>query len=96
MREPLFRFVAAFRAIRAGKTPEPVTIRARDYVQYETAELNAMLAALRERDAQLGALEERVAALAEWASARGESEALALAGELEAACKALRPAREAK
>jgi hypothetical protein len=96
MRGPLFRFVAAFRAIREGRTPEPVTIRASDYVQEETAELNAMLEALRERDGELAALEERVAALAEWASARGETEALALAGEVEAACKRLRALREAK
>ena len=93
MRGPLFRFVAAFRAIRAGKTPEPVTIRATDYVQKETAELNAMLETLRERDARLGTLEERIAALAEWASARGEAEALTLAGEIEAACKTLRARR---
>jgi len=90
MRGPLFRFVAAFRAIREGRVPEAVTIRATDYVQEETAELNEMLDALREREVRLGELEECVAALSEWASDRGESGALALAGEVEAACKALR------
>jgi hypothetical protein len=96
MRGPLFRFVAAFRAIREGRTPEAVTIRASDYVQHETAELNAMLEALRQRDVQLGALEERVASLAEWVTTRAEPEALAFVSEIEAACKALRARREAK
>ena len=95
MRAPLFRFVGAFRAISAGAVPEPIVIRATDYVQDESAELNAMLGVLKERErgraAALARLEERAAALAEWASARGDAEALALAGALEAECKALRP-----
>jgi hypothetical protein len=96
MRGPLFRFVAAFRALAAGRVPEPIVIRATDYVQDESAELNALLAALRERElARSGALarlEERAAALAEWAGAHGSAEAIALANALEAECKALRPA----
>lgn len=94
MRGPLFRFVAAFRAIREGGVPEAVVIRETDYVQEECAELNAMLAALRAREAAraeaLERVEERVAALAERAGARGEAELVALADALEAECKALR------
>jgi hypothetical protein len=95
MRAPLFRFVSTFRAISAGAIPEPIVIRATDYVQDESTELNAMLGVLkvreRERDAALERIEECAGALAEWASARGDAEALALAGALEAGCKALRP-----
>lgn len=94
MRGPLIRFVTAFRAIREGGLPDAVVIRATDYVQEECAELNAMLAALRAReDARAEALErveERAASLAEWASARGEAQLVALTDALEAECKALR------
>jgi hypothetical protein len=94
MRAPLFRFVSAFRAISAGAVPEPIVIRATDYVQDESAELNAMLAALKERarsrESALDRVEERSAALAEWATSRGDAEAVALAGALEAECKTLR------
>jgi hypothetical protein len=96
MRGPLYRFVASFRAISAGIVPEPVVIRATDYVQEESAELNAMLATLRERERSrataIAQLEERAAALAEWAAAHGNADAIALANELEAACKAVRRA----
>ena len=93
MRGPLFRFVVAFRALAAGRVPDPVVIRATDYVQDECAELNAMLAALRERAraraSRVACVEECAAALAEWAGARGEADAIALADALEAECKAL-------
>ena len=95
MRAPLFRFVSTFRAISEGRVPEPIVIRATDYVQDESAELNAMLGVLeereRERAAALERIEERAAALTEWAHARGDAEALALASALEAECKTLRP-----
>ena len=39
MRGPLFRFVAAFRALAAGRVPEAVVIRATDYVQEFTKEI---------------------------------------------------------
>jgi methyl-accepting chemotaxis protein len=94
MRGPLFRFVAAFRAIARGVIPEPVVIRATDYVQDETAELNAMLAALRERARERGDATERVAEraaqLCERAAATGDAELAALADALETECKALR------
>ncbi len=94
MRGPLFRFVAAFRALSGGAVPDPIVVRATDYVQEETAALNAMLGALRaqaaERAAACARIEERAADLAEWASARGDGEAIALAAALEAECKALR------
>ncbi len=94
MRGPLFRFVAVFRALAAGSLPEPVVIRATDYVQDEAAELNAMLGAMRERALArahgIARVEECTAALAEWASAHGDADAIALADALEAECKALR------
>ena len=94
MRGPLFRFVAAFRALAAGRVPEAVVIRATDYVQEECAELNAMLEALRARErVRAGALErveEHAALLAEWASASGDRQLAAMTDALEAECKALR------
>jgi hypothetical protein len=94
MRGPLFRFVVVFRALAEGTLPEPVVIRATDYVQGESAELNAMLAALRAeaaaRASALARIEERAAELAEWAGAHGAPDAIALADALEADCKALK------
>ena len=96
MSEPLVRFVAAFRAVARGARPELVVIRATDYVQAECAELNAMLAALRERaGAQSVSLErvaEQAAQIAERASASGDAQLVALADALEAECKFLRGA----
>jgi methyl-accepting chemotaxis protein len=48
---PLVRFVRVFDAVREGRIPEPLTLRAGDYLRRESAALNAMLAALRERAA---------------------------------------------
>ena len=94
MRGPLFRFVASFRAIASGATPEPVVIRATDYVQEETAELNAMLAALvareRARAERLERVEEQVALIAEWAGTSGDAQLVAMTDALEAECKAIR------
>lgn len=93
MRSPLYRFVAAFRAIARGCTPDAVVIRATDYVQDEAAELNEMLGALRARARTLDRMETRVAAISEWAAAQGCSELIALSNELEAECKSLRETR---
>lgn len=94
MRAPLFRFVTAFRAISEGRVPESIVIRETDYVQDESAELNSMLGVLaereRERAAALDRIEECAANLAEWASARGDAEAVALSSALDAELKALR------
>jgi hypothetical protein len=94
MRSPLFRFVAAFRALAAGRVPDAVVIRATDYVQEECAELNAMLDAVRAREraraAALERVEERTALIAEWANASGDRELVAMTDALEAECKALR------
>jgi len=59
---PLVRFVRAFDGVREGKLPEPITLRATDYLRREAEALNAMLAALRTREAELQTLRERVAA----------------------------------
>jgi hypothetical protein len=94
MRSPLFRFVTAFRALAAGDVPEPVVIRATDYVQDECAELNALLEVLRARECAretaLEGVEDRAALIAEWASATGDAQLLAMTDALEAQCKALR------
>lgn len=93
MRGPLFRFVAVFRELTAGRVPEAVVIRATDYVQDECAELNALLGALRarasDRAVALDRVVERVAQLAERAAATGDARLAELAGALEADCKAL-------
>ncbi|HEY8119927.1 MAG TPA: hypothetical protein VII78_01310 [Myxococcota bacterium] len=95
MRGPLFRFVSVFRALSSGSVPESVVIRATDYVQEESAELNAMLEALRERERAraeaLAQLDASAAGLGEWAHAQGSAEAIALVSEFEERCKALRP-----
>jgi len=59
---PLVRFVRAFDGIRDGKVPEPITLRATDYLRREAEALNAMLAALRTREAEFQALRQRAAA----------------------------------
>jgi len=90
MRGPLFRFVVAFRAIAAGSLPESVVIRGTDYIQEECAELNTMIASLRDRAARLERVEEQAAAIAEWAEARGHADLISITNGLESECKALR------
>jgi methyl-accepting chemotaxis protein len=46
---PLVRFVRVFESVRRGEIPEPLTLRATDYLKREAEALNAMLAALRAR-----------------------------------------------
>ena len=46
---PLVRFVRVFESVRRGEIPEPLTLRATDYLRREAEALNAMLAALHER-----------------------------------------------
>jgi methyl-accepting chemotaxis protein len=46
---PLVRFVRVFESVRRGEIPEPLTLRATDYLRREAEALNAMLAALREQ-----------------------------------------------
>lgn len=46
---PLVRFVRVFESVGRGEVPEPLTLRATDYLRREAEALNAMLAALRER-----------------------------------------------
>jgi hypothetical protein len=65
MASPLVRFVRIFDGVRAGQVPEPITLRATDYLRREAEALNAMLAALRAREAELHALRERAAVGAE-------------------------------
>jgi hypothetical protein len=94
MRSPLARFIATFRALAAGSVPEAVVIRTTDYVQDECAALNEMLEVLRAREcareSALEGVEERAALIAEWASASGDAQLLAMTDALEAQCKALR------
>ena len=46
---PLVRFVRVFESVRRGEIPDPLTLRATDYLRREAEALNGMLAALRER-----------------------------------------------
>jgi methyl-accepting chemotaxis protein len=46
---PLVRFVRVFESVRRGEIPDPLTLRATDYLRREAEALNAMLAVLRER-----------------------------------------------
>jgi len=59
---PLVRFVRIFERVREGDVPEPITLRATDYLHREAEALNAMLVALRAREAELAALRERAGA----------------------------------
>jgi hypothetical protein len=61
MASPLVRFVRVFEGVSAGEVPEPITLRATDYLRREAEALNAMLIALRAREDELRALRERVA-----------------------------------
>lgn len=98
MSAPLFRFVNAFRALKAGAIPDPIVIRATDYVQKECAALNDLLASLRERRRESVEQSERIEArldqLATWARERGDAEAAALIEALAAECKPSSPASE--
>lgn len=47
MRSPLARFASVYRRLAEGHTPEPVQIRALDYLQDEANELNRMLETIR-------------------------------------------------
>ena len=64
---PLVRFAAAFRSLADGQVPEPLQIRAHDYLVDEVTALNDMLAALKLRAAE---------------QARGRSEVTAALEEL--------------
>jgi hypothetical protein len=56
MAAPLVRFVRVFEGVRAGHVPEPLVLRATDYLHREAEALNAMLASLRAREGELEAL----------------------------------------
>ena len=59
---PLVRFVRIFDGVREGRLPEPIMLRAGDYLRREAEALNAMLVALRAREAELALLRERATA----------------------------------
>ncbi|MGH7289269.1 MAG: hypothetical protein ACREI8_14755 [Myxococcota bacterium] len=60
MSSPLVRFVRVFRAVAEGSHPEPLQLRATDYLRREAEALNAMLEALRAREARIQELEAEV------------------------------------
>lgn len=70
MRAPLVRFVRCFDEIASGTTPDPIRIRASDYLREEAESLNAMLGALRRQRAAAEhaghRLEERLGDLADY------------------------------
>lgn len=68
MRAPLIRFMRCWDAIGEGRVPAPLILRASDYLSDEADALNAMIAAVRRREASraeaVARLEELVADLA--------------------------------
>ena len=50
MRSPLTRFAAVYRVLAQGGVPAPLRIRATDYLQSESNELNHLIEAIRQRD----------------------------------------------
>jgi hypothetical protein len=54
--------VKVFDGVREGRLPEPITLRATDYLRREAEALNAMLVALRARETELSLLRERASA----------------------------------
>jgi methyl-accepting chemotaxis protein len=83
---PLVRFVQVFGAVRDGRLPRPIRLRAADYLTREADALNEMTAALRERHAELSGacarLREQIADLEEWASLHGGAETSGLLSAL--------------
>lgn len=62
MRAPLVRFVRVYADLAGGRSPEPLTIRGRDYLQEETEALNRMIEA---QDARRAALHDELERLGE-------------------------------
>ena len=62
---PLVRFVRILDGVREGRLPEPITLRASDYLRREAEALNAMLVSLRAREAEIALLRESASA-ASW------------------------------
>jgi len=93
MVSPLVRFVRSFDAVRDGQLPQPVHLRATDYLTREADSLNGMTQALRERQADLEAahaeLRAAIEELGEWAASQGDPEAARRLAELEQRDKAL-------
>jgi len=52
MRSPLVRFASVHRQLAEGHTPEPIELRALDYLQDQADELNQMVEAIRLRSEQ--------------------------------------------
>lgn len=93
MVSPLVRYVRTFDAVSEGVLPGPLVLRATDYLTEETAALNRMLAALRERHGALLAAEQSLRAelegLGEWASERRDATLADLVARLQDREKAL-------
>jgi hypothetical protein len=95
MSAPLFRFMAAFRALQGGAIPDAIVIRATDYVQAECAALNELLATLREQRREQALRDERIEARLEDLAAWARSHDAALVEALAAECKPQLPAATA-
>jgi len=91
---PLVRFVQVFSAVRDGRLPGPVRLRATDYLAREADALNEMTASLRERHAELSGacarLREQIRDLEEWALLHSSAEASRLSAALLDCEKALK------
>jgi len=93
MVSPMVRFTQVFRSIESGSLPGPIQLRATDYLGAETAALNEMTLALKERHGAVSAAGDRLRAeledLADWAAHHGGAEGARLVATLQDREKAL-------
>ncbi len=90
---PLVRFMRVFGAVREGRLPGPIRVRATDYLSHEADALNEMIESLRTRHEELRQVHAELAAqlesLAERASVHQDADTLCLVAALQDAEKAL-------
>ena len=92
MRSPLRRFAQVYQAVAAGETPDPVRLRAYDYLHGEARDLNDLLEFLRrQRETTRHALEQLEHALAEAESAEAPAKRDAALAQAREAIETLRP-----
>lgn len=93
MVSPLVRFVQVFHAVRDGRLPGPIQLRAFDYLSSEADALNEMSAALRAQHGRVLGAAERLRAeveeIAEATASHGDAELARLVAALQDREKAL-------
>ena len=93
MTAPLVRFVGVFRSVRDGQFPEPLQVRAGDYLRREGEALNEMTRSLSSRIGEVqhrhADLEEVLGEISEHRARGGADDLAELLGRLEERSKAL-------